>query len=474
MIIMIEIGDLFINAIEHWRLEKGIGTALIPFPLNDKLIILGVLQRIYYKKLKINTVIITNSFNERQNITEFLTEQENSEENNKEFKDLIKCGKIKIFTDKYIITNKGYNYPTLCIWYNPINICQELLKYVENCKFKLVVLNKIPTNNYKLSNLYKIAPLLSDFKQNELEQIRLSTPVEECQIGINIPIDSEEGKLLKYYNEYIATSISIFGSLDIIQQANIGNKQLNISANQICYNIALENGWNEHLNMDIEFNLEIDRLYNPINLRTRSITTYEIIRKRSQLLSDYDGKLEEIYNIIEKNVNKKILIINKRAEFASKVSDYINSLSYNLTCMNYHDKVENIPGIDEDFNPIYYKTGPKKGERKIIGAKSQKNLAVSLFNKNKITILSTNNAPDKDLNIEVDIVIITSPMCEDIKSYIYRLSNLYFKENKIFLYSLYCKDTLEQKLIENKTHETNHNVKNLVNDNNFSNFIIAD
>ena len=132
---------------------------------------------------------------------------------------------------------------------------------------------------------------------NEIEQVRLSTPVEEYQIGINIDEDREEYKLLKYYNEYITTTISIFGSFNIIQQANLGNSQLNISATQICYQIAQENGWNEHLDMSIEFNVEIDKLYNPNNLRERASKTYEIIRNRSQLLSDFELKLDSIFEI---------------------------------------------------------------------------------------------------------------------------------------------------------------------------------
>ena len=74
-------GEIFENAINHWRDEKGIGTAIIPTPLNDKLMVLGVLQRIYARSPTVNSVIITNSFSERQNFTEFLTQQENAEEN---------------------------------------------------------------------------------------------------------------------------------------------------------------------------------------------------------------------------------------------------------------------------------------------------------------------------------------------------------------------------------------------------------
>ena len=467
-------GEIFENAINHWRDEKGIGTAIIPTPLNDKLMVLGVLQRIYARSPTINSVIITNSFSERQNIIEFLTQQENAEENNKEFKNLITSGKIKVFTDKFVKSCKIKTYPFLCVWYRPDGACKEILDYVSKCKFKLVVLNKFLSNYDDVAKLYQVAPLLKDFQQAEVEAIRLSTPVEETQIGVNIPADSKVYELLKYYDEYVSTSLNIFGSFDIMQQANTGNQQLNISSTQICYQIAQENGWNEHLDMNIEFNLEIDRLYNPNNLKERVSKTYEIIRERSKLLSDFEGKLDVILDIVRENKDKKILIINKRGDFASKVTDFLNDLSDTIICGNYHDKVNNIPAVTFTGQPVYYKSGARKGERKMMGAKAQKTLNVERFNKDIIHVLSTNNSPDKDLAIDVDVVIITSPMCEDIKSYMYRLSKIYFRSKLIKLYSLYCLNTKEQQMIEKKTISDNHNVKNSNANENYSDFIVDD
>ena len=471
---MINPGEIFENAINHWRDEKGVGTAIIPAPLNDKLMVLGVLQRIYARSPTVNSVIITNSFSERQNITEFLTQQENAEENNEEFKTLITSGKIKVFTDKFIKSYKVQTYPFLCVWYRPDGACEEVLDYVSKCKFKLVVLNKFLSNYDDVLKLYQVAPLLKDFQQAEVEAIRLSTPVEETQIGVDIPADSKVYELLKYYDEYVATSLSIFGSFDIMQQANTGNQQLNISSTQICYQIAQENGWNEHLDMNVAFNLAIDRLYNPNNLQQRVSKTYEIIRERSKLLSDFEGKLDVILDIVRENKDKKILIINKRGDFANKVTDFLNDLSDTIICGNYHDKVDNIPAVTLTGQPIYYKSGARKGERKMMGAKAQKTLNVERFNNDIIHVLSTNNSPDEDVAIDVDVVIITSPMCEDIKSYMYRLSKIYFRSKLIKLYSLYCSNTSEQRLIEKKELSDNHNVKNSNADENYSAFIVDD
>jgi len=77
---------LFTDAINHWRDAKGIGTALIPPPLNDKIMILGVLQRMYSKTSDIISLIVVNNFTERREIIEFLTSQEDEENNKTEFR----------------------------------------------------------------------------------------------------------------------------------------------------------------------------------------------------------------------------------------------------------------------------------------------------------------------------------------------------------------------------------------------------
>ena len=60
-----------------------------------------------------------------------------------------------------------------------------------------------------------------------------------------------------------------------------------------------------------------------------------------------------------------------------------------------------------------------------MAAQAQKTYNEHMFNQNKIRVLSTNNAPDKELAVDVDIIIITSPQCESIKSYMYRMSHLH-------------------------------------------------
>lgn len=471
-------GEVFENAILHWRDSGGIGTALIPAPLNDKVMILGVLQRIYARSPTCKTLIVTNSFQERGDIIEFLTQQENSDENNEEFANLIKQRYIIILTIDFIIRKPYYDSFFLCIVYHPDKSYERILNIMNHSKFRLLVINKLFEKAEDTTAYYKVCPLLDDFKANEVEEIRLSLPVEEMQIGVNIEADSEADKFIKYCDEYISTSVAIFGSFDVMQQARTGNNALNISANQICAQIAQENGWNENLDMSIEFNVQLDNLYNPMNLKERASQTYEKIRQRSQALSDYDAKLDEILKIVEENKDKQILVINKRGEFASKVTDYLNNMSETNICGNYHYRVEKVPMLDDKGCKVYYKSGVKKGEPRFMGADAQKTRNEQLFRDGVLRVLSTNNAPDKDLCVNVDIIIITSSQCESIKSYMYRLSKVVYKGSCIKLYTLYCKNSMEQRLMDNRELANNHRiVNNCENDaiiENNSDFVIVD
>ena len=474
---MKQVEDLFNEAIIHWRDAKGVGTALIPKSLNDKLLVLGVLQRVLARSPTKSVAIITNTYNERLDLIDFITTQED-EENNKEFKHFIALKILKIVTSNLVDSIGGMiTPPNLVILYHIDDFNEAFERVLTRIKFNLVILNSL-VNVKGVNLLYDKAPILQDFKQNEIDEVRINTPVKDMWIDITIPDDTEDYKLLNYYNDYITTSLNIFGSFDNIKKARLGNTDYNISSTQICNQIAQENGWNDHLDMSIELNVQIDSLYNPSNIKERASQTYEIIRNRANLLSDYEGKLDAILNIVKDNPNKKILIINKRGEFASKVTEYINSMSDTIVCGNYHDKVEPIPAVDENGNPIFYKSGKNKGERKLMMAQAQKTLNQTLFNNGDLQILSTSSAPDKDLSINVDIIVITSPLCDDIRSYLYRLSHLFFNANTAILYTLYIKGSLEQARLESKIVDENHTIvnkceENVVFDDN-SNFILVD
>ena len=64
-----------------------------------------------------------------------------------------------------------------------------------------------------------------------------------------------------------------------------------------------------------------------------------------------------------------------------------------------------------------------------------------------------------DFCIDIDLVIITSPLCDTIESYFYRLSKVHFS-NEVLLYTLFYKGTLEEKKLEDRAVPINHTIIN--------------
>lgn len=460
-----KVGKLFEQALEEWRINRGIGTAIIPNNLNDKTLILAILQRVYNKTNFGRTFIITNTFDDRGQLIEFLTHQEDSEENNKEFKKLIDNKFIKVVSKNLVESNLFTlnGIFSLVILYHIKEITNTIEVALRKGKFKLCVINKLLDDENR-AKLYNVCPLLNVFKQNEIEAVRLSTPVEEMVMPIEI-VSEEDNKAIQWYNEYISSSISIFGNFANMDKARIGDRITNESAETICRRIAKENGWDSNLDMSIEYNKQLDALYNPNTLFERAKNTYNIIRERINFLTDYKDKINVIRQIVKDSSDKKILIISKRSEFATIISNYLNTNCELPICKPFHDKLTPILELDKYGHFITYKSGSKAGKPKELGAQAQCTKYMGLFNNNDIQCLSVSNSPNKCLDINVDIVIITSPLCNTIEEYLYRLDKVKFN-SPIKLYTLYITNSLEQRQLSDRILPVSHvllnNIKNEV------------
>ena len=451
---MKNIENFYEESIEKWRLNKGRGTMVLDKKTNPFPIVLGIIQRIY-ARAPTNTLIVVEDFKQRSKLIEYLTTTDD-EDNNKEVKDYLAKKTICIFTSDFMKTYKFRSF-NLCITIGNDSVTPIVIEFLKLSKFRLTILNDFIKDTDLRLKLYDVNGILEGFDRSEVNALRLSTPVEEIQIPVDITSESVLAELEKC-DKYITQSINIFGSFDIMNQCRLGNSMTNISAEQICNRIAQENGWSESMDMSVPINIQVDEMFNPSNLRERARVTYDVIRKRSNILSDYEGKLIEVVSLIREHKNEKFIVISKRGEFATKVTEYINEYTTSK-CGDYHEKLDNIPAIDIHGNPVFYKTGVNAGKRKMMGAQAQKTMNELKFNTDAINVLSLSKAPDKSLNISVSNVIITSPMCDTIEQYIYRLNDVNFG-TKINLYSLYIKNSMEQKMLIAKDVPTQHQIVN--------------
>ena len=440
------------EAINDWNHNLGVGTMYLPNNYNSNYIIANIIGRlVQLNKLK-STLIIVPTFTDRQLLMQDLFSCDN-ENIVAAIKEYINNNTIKIYSESFVKNSTFTTNLNLLIVVDCSTMYNSLVKYIDKSTFKLVIL----TNHMSTSDsavLHSLVPVLNVFKQEEVLKARLSTPVEEIRVGVTINDSSIVDELEKRDN-FIKTSLNIFGSFDLIKEGFSGNATINLSAQDVCDRIARENGWSENLDMSVDINRELDILYNPNSLRERAATTYNIIRERNQLISDYNGKLNAILEIIKEHENEKVLIINKRAEFATTVAEYLNMHSDKQIAAAIHDKLESINMVDANGNNILYKNGANKGKPRVLGAQAQCTKNVELFNNDTINVLSASSSPNKNLNIEVDVIIITSPMCSTLEEYLYRLNNLYIKNSPLKLYYVYCNDTIEERKLNylvNKNH----------------------
>lgn len=448
--------ELHEQSVYQWRMNKGIGTFIIPAPLDVLRPLLMILPAMYNKSPTIETDIIVVDFVDKDKVKDYLLHNSEPVHSNV-YSNFITRGLIKVLTVSEAADTFSDLNPTLVVIYNPKECLHYYVGLLDKAKFKLVLSSTLLTG--KLEQINNLIPRVGSYNQASVDEIRSSRPVKETLVPLVIDEDSNLKKKLDYYNKEISTAISIFGDFDTIKMARLGNSNTNSSSMAVCYNIARQNGWNENLDMTIQFNVEIDELYSPNALKERASGIYEIIRSRGLALASSDEKLSYILKIVEDNIDKNILIINKHGDFANEVTKYINDNTHYNTCYNYHDKVENIPAIDDNGNEVLIKSGANKGKPKMLGVKSQKNLAQRLMNKGTIHVLSTNAAPDKDLAVNIDVIVITSPLCDTIETYLYRLSKVEFAK-EIQLYTLYYKGSLEEKKLDERIVPPTHTVIN--------------
>jgi hypothetical protein len=454
---------LFTNAITEWKKNQYRGTIIVPQPFSKETMLSLVVNKIYIEQPRTRVVISTNSFETRANIVEYLTHQENNEPANNAIKTAIENKYLCIVTTAILDNVLKYNC-LLYINYDCLIVDDSTINLMNGAKFILSIFhaNYAGKNNLEY---YKKAPVLNCFTQQELTELRVTTPIEEEGVGITIPEDSRDFNLLKYYEDYIATSLTIFGSFDNMEKARNGNKVFNISSAQICYKLAKENGWDEHLDMSNELNVQIDALFNPNNILDRAYKTYEIIRKRNNLLASYEPKINSVIKIIEDNPSAKILVINKKGEFAATLTNAINNHFGKRICGDYHDKLDKAPLIDSNGKIERIKSGKNKGDVKYVGAQAQCSFNQDLFLHDKLNVLSTSNLPSPKLKGYFDIIIITSPSCEDFETYLYRLQDVRFNGEVIKLFTIYVKNSSENNRLYAKKRNQNHT---LITDENFN------
>ena len=428
-----EVLDQFYETvINKWRNNKGKGTVHCNKPFSYATLAVFTIGKFAAKRPDASIFIVVQSFDMRRELIS-------------EFNKLnVDHSRITCVSQNYIKTGHNYNYDlVVLIDVTPLSIIQM---FCERSKFVMNILTSSKVlAPQTLSKVYIILPSINgEISVQQARNAMLCSPVEEHRVAVTISADdrAEYDK----QSAYISNTMVIIGDIRNIDRIKHGDRQLGLSGAEVRDKIARSNGWSETLDMSIPFNKQIDSAYNPTLLYEKACTVYEVMRKRRDLVTDNEAKLSYILNIIKENTNKKFVIISKRGEFAALVTKYLNANG--IKCGDYHDCIEKAVAVDDDGVPILIKSGTRKGEPKIIGSQAISTANLRRYISGDIQVLSTKNSSLNGLELACDAWIITSSLCEDIRTIKGRFADLHFTTNPNIIYNLYCSGTIEATAID--------------------------
>ena len=366
---------------------------------------------------------------------------------------------ISCVTETYLKPKYTYSYD-VCIIVGIHNVDAGVYNLFVHSKFRLMILTENIIDAKKLAEIYEnCKPINNSIDANSLNAYRLSIPVEENQIAVDFA-NAEQLAVYTKYSEYITQVLQIFGDFNTIAYARKGSPN-GKSAEQVLNEIALYNGWSSNMDMTNPFSKQIDECYNPIVLGEKAHTCYEVMRKRNNLVSDNNAKLESIVNIIKdewkENSSTRFIIISKRGEFAAAVTNYINE-TLGEVCGDYHDKIEPRVMTDDNGVPILYKSGAMKGQVRIAHAQAIGNRNLDFYNRGLLRVLSLKNSSNTAISASFDVMIITSSLCDTIDEIRYRFNHLDIDRSKLKVYKLFMNETIEEKALGKEKISPNHTI----------------
>ena len=366
---------------------------------------------------------------------------------------------ISCVTETYLKPKYTYSYD-ICIIVGIHNVDAGVYNLFVHSKFRLMILTENIIDAKKLAEIYeKCKPINNTIDANSLNAYRLSIPVEENQIAVDFS-NTEHLATYNKYSEYITQVLQIFGDFNTIGYARRGSPD-GRSSEQILNDIATYNGWSSNMDMTNPFSKQIDECYNPIVLGEKAHTCYEVMRKRNNLVTDNDAKLESIVNILkdewEINSSTRFIIVSKRGEFAASVTNYINEV-FGEVCGDYHDKIEPRIMTDDNGVPILYKSGSMKGQPRIAHAQAIGSRNLDFYNRGLLRVLSLKNASNTAISASFDVMVITSSLCDTIDEIRYRFNHLDIDRSKLKVYKLFMNETIEEKALNKEKVSPNHTI----------------
>lgn len=432
---MLDYNKINENLQQDFLRNKGKGVVFAYPPINIGKLLLGTLGKLILKRPNEKVLIVVSDYtykNEIINVIRDTLELKDAlfiEEHIQFLKEIYAYNKLYLYTVNILVNIDNPGFVKKSAIESKFTLC-----IVTNPKLKLNIVNNIrscmPTLNIGVGD-------------NDLQTAKINTPVNEYRH----PVYLNEEEKVKYdkYSSFIKDSMTVFGSFDNVELCRSGDKITGVSAIQYCTKLANENGWSPELDMSVEFNVQIDRIYNPNAIHERAQLIYNISRERKNFLCNFTNKIPEVIKIVKANPFKRIVIVSKSGEFANEIAEALNKETF--TCGLYHNEIPACYMPDSDGNYITYKQGINKGKPKLFKAAALSSYYEELYDTGVNKVLSIKSSSDDKLNIPIDIIIFTTTLVDDIFKFKARFKNCSFPRNSTEIHRIYCNDTIEENVI---------------------------
>ena len=443
---------LKITMINYYNASKRLQSGFIEFkgkasikclpPVNIAKIICDTIYRLIHKRPDEKILIIIGDYSYKTLILD-------------ELKNAYNLGEFVFLSEHIQFLGKTYAYTNLYKYIVNILIGIDDIKYIEKSyiesKFTLCVITNPKLKLQFYTGVWSKLPNIDlGITDNDIVATKINTPIKEYRHPLNL--SEEENIQYKKYTDFIKDSMTVFNNFETVEYCRIGCAANYMSAIDYCTKIAFENGWNTELDMSVEFNVQIDKIYNPNAIHERAQILYNITRERKDFFCSNKNKINEVINIIKANLNRRIVVVCKSGDFANEIQESL--IAHDIPCGAYHNEIPASYMPDENGNNIVYKSGENKGKPKLFKSSSLSTYWQNVYNLKGVNVLCIKATSSVDLNIDIDTIIFTTTLIDDIFKFKARFRNCIFPNDVTEIHRIYFANTIEESSM-NKENPSN-------------------
>lgn len=210
-------------------------------------------------------------------------------------------------------------------------------------------------------------------------------------------------------------------SYDVIQSCYSGKKTRKgyIKPLIIRAELAARKGWHNELDLSNGYNRNIEEHWNPEVIKELATLFNDQVRKRNDILIHHHAKLAIVLQLF-KAFPITTICFNESTIFADEIAYSINEVSNReigkTIAAAYHSNIKSQPMLDASGEFIVYKSGIKKGQAKLFGKDTVRNVIIESVKQEEILFLSTAKAFDEGLDIpNIEQVITTAGTANPIQ-----------------------------------------------------------